>query len=221
MKAFLISAQWKRLPWKKVLLWFLLLMAVVLIVQTWVFLDSIHYQVGDWLWAEFGAAAPRVDNFKKYQKEFELVVKETNAFLDAHPDFFDNFNELYFVEKNGLLFDEKNHVVYDDQGCVSSSAYLHPIETEEWKTVKNFSKAFGEGYYYSFNRVSEKYPRYVFFCASEKNDSILVYTGGERPDDFINNYWKIAAYVHVRKLANGWYDIYSAGVGPEPDAPLW
>ena len=221
MKAFLISAQWKRLPWKKVLLWFLLLMAVVLIVQTWVFLDSIHYQVGDWLWQEFLPAAPRVDNFKKYQKEFELVVKETNAFLDAHPDFFDNFNELYFVEKNGLLFDEKNHVVYDDQGCVSSSAYLHPIETEEWKTVKNFSKAFGKGYHYGFNRVSEKYPRYVFFCASEKNDSILVYTGGERPDDFINNYWKIAAYVHVRKLANGWYDIYSDGVGPEPDAPLW
>ena len=196
-------------------------MAVVLIVQTWVFLDSIHYQVGDWLWQEFGAAAPRVDNFKKYQKEFELVVKETNAFLDAHPDFFDNFNELYFVEKNGLLFDEKNHVVYDDQGCVSSSAYLHPIETEEWKTVKNFSKAFGEGYYYSFNRVSEKYPGYVFFCAGEQNNSILVCTGGKRPDDFINNYWKIAAYVHVRKLANGWYDIHSDGVEPEPNAPLW
>lgn len=191
----------KTLP-KKKRKWLWVVIPLVLVcaiaVPVWVFLDSIHYQL--WEYMTFRLGPDPIDSFTDfdtYQDKLELIAEEVLAFVEETPDFFERFTGLCRVTEDGLEFSSQKP---------SEGYLLQEVTTPGWETVGDYGKAFPRDMNNLNIRVEERYPGYVQF-RPELKARVLVYTGGEKPNDLIDTYWNRFDFVRVKKLAKGWYDL--------------
>ena len=181
--------------------------AAAVIIPSLIFLNSIHYKVGDWFWAAFSGTTLKVENFNEHKDEFDLIVKEIDLFIGDHPDFFEEFDGDCSVNGDGLIF-FKLGVPYP-----KSQVFYH-VNSEGWETVKNHYKVFPHDYHYGGIVIDRNYPDYIFFRSYEGYGSFLVYTRGGRPNELIDSYWEKYNFVYVRKVSSGWYDIHPGDQKP-------
>lgn len=173
------------------------LIIAVIVTPTWIFLDSIHYKVLDYF---FSWGPGQIRDFGEHQKEFDLLVREVDDFVENNPNFFENFTGRCYVMEDRLIF-VRSGISYPDNEVV------HNFTVEGWESIKNYLKVFPPDFYYGFIIIDKNYPNYIMFRSDERSARVLVYTRGGRPNELIDSYWEKFEFVRVKRVANGWYDI--------------
>jgi len=173
-----------------------------ILIPTFKFLNSINYQLKDYV--NYAMFSHRI-RFKPHKEEFEILVNHTYEFIDEHPNFFDEFDEYYMFNNEGIIF-YKKELNYPDNIC------QHNIYNNEWNdTIKNYNNAFP-------NRMKSingncVYPNYITFGTLVLGDILsgkgLLYTrNGKYPKELIEKLRAANKFVFVKKHAKGWYEIH-------------
>ena len=174
-----------------------IIIVAVIVIPTWIFLDSIHYKVLDYF---FTWDTYPLRNFSQHEQEFNLLVKEIDEFVKDQPDFFEDFTGKCSVKDDGLVFYR-----IDESGCANK--VFHKFTSDGWEKIKYFREVFPHELYFSNIMLYPDYPDYIFFCSDERSWRVLVYTRGERPNELIDRYWEKQDFVRVREVAPGWFDL--------------
>lgn len=174
---------------------------VVIFLFTYVinFLFSIHFKLEHYL-RDF---AP-IHNFSEHKEEFEIIARNVKEFKDNNIDFFEKYiGRCYFDnERKTLRFVKNTSDKYD---------YIFEYEFSESNKIGGYYKVFPQEFHYSNIYIDKEYPDYVMFSSDEVVVRRLVYTGGEKPQKMIDEYWKKYNFVRVNRIAYGWYDISCEG----------
>ena len=176
---------------KRVKLIALVVVLALVLTPAFLFLDSIHYDIG--LYIEYGFTTDRV-KFREHREEFELLAEQLYLFVDSRPDFFEEFDETFYIRKDELRF-------YKKRQPYPESEYSHPVTVEGWAdAANNYHDAFPEKVF-SGEVGLNIYPNCISFY------NALIYTrDGKYPQEIVNDFKEGGSRVLVIKHAKGWYE---------------
>ena len=173
----------------------------VIITPILLFLDSIHYKFIDYLFDQyFNVGLDPVSgftDFKENKDKFEIIVQEIDYFIDENPQYGKSTIE-FDVQPSGLLLH------------VNGSELFHSVDNVNWYKALTFTDGLPKDFGSDDILYDPKYPDCIIFRAEQEVSSRkLVYTeSGFKPKNLIDDYWEKFNFVHVDRLAWGWYDIY-------------
>ncbi|MCL2747477.1 MAG: hypothetical protein FWE59_02340 [Oscillospiraceae bacterium] len=162
------------------------------------FLISIRFQISDYF--NYVLFIDHI-RFKPYKTEFQLLTKQMYLFVDEHPDFFREFTgECVFIEEGGLMF-FRNGVGYPD------NVYIHNFKEEGWTdAVNTYYQAFPE--WFQIGHGSDHiYLNYIIFSSALSGGKLVNTRDGKYPNELIDSYWETNAFVYVKKVDRGWYEV--------------
>ena len=177
---------------KRVKLIALFVVLALILTPVFLFLDSIHYDIGSYL--KIGLWLENV-KFQEHKKEFELLAEQIYLFVDSRPNFFTEFDGNFYIREDGLLF-IKRHVIHLD--------YFHPVTAEGWADAKgNYHDAFPENLFSGEAAGLRIYPNYISFY------NALIYTrDGKYPQEYVAPLKEEPSRtVLVIRHAKGWYEV--------------
>ena len=198
----------KKIPLKTIIL---LVIVAIIILPVWWFLDSIHYQVGDYFFG--GILVDRLhdfENFGKNKGNFKPLIREIDRFVAEHPNFFEEYlREGCDWAEISISPDERSLVFFERGLPYPDNQVFQPFSEEDWEVVKDVYLAFPNGSSMAEIRLYPNYPDYIMFQAGEivVSSRFLIYTRGGRPNRLIDSLWERYTFVRVKRLARGWYDI--------------
>jgi hypothetical protein len=184
---------------KKIVSFFIPFITIFIIILSVLFvkyLYSIDFSLKEHL-SFFSYDTHYFKNFDdEYKSHLETQVEQVNTFLKKNPDFFECYENYCIPSAKGVEF-------YKKDSTYPENIVLHKVALKKWEksiTINWPNDGFG------VIKLYKDYPNYLFF-ENDNSHRLLLYTGGERPKEIIEKFYKEYNSVLRFKLADGWYDI--------------
>lgn len=136
----------------------------------------------------------RVENFKKYEEDYQNVCNEI----------------IYMLKENNLLDDKKHIITIGAGGVLESGVIRRKLSQSNYKSLQTIKKSFPIEHGYEFSYAF--YHKNMIFLGCENGSYAIVYSvQNEKPSFWPMDYPynnKFNTVIKTKKITENWYHVW-------------